>query len=102
MPKGKINNKQTCEHDFLAVLHCKKCGEQFHTHWPDALIEAKLSAVAEVLQRTKTTIATKSRGDIHKEAIKVVEESLKEVKEVYEATMQYQDKIYRKRTATIR
>lgn len=92
----------SCEHDFLAVLHCKKCGEQFHTNWPDALMEAKLDAVAEVLRRTKTTIAVKSRGEVKKRAIKIIEESLKEVKKVYEESRINQAKQHRKRTATIR
>ena len=94
--------KTLCEHDFLAILHCKKCGEQFHTHWPDALIEAKLDAVAEVLQRTKTTIAMKSHGETKKEAIKIVEQSLQEVKDVYDSTLIKHHKHYRKRIATIR
>lgn len=95
--------KLSCEHDLLAILHCKICGEQFHTHWPDALVEAKLEAVAEVLRRTKTTIRFKKKSsNTQKEAIKLVEEAIKEVKEVFEATVKEHHKHYRKRVATIR
>jgi len=90
MDDAKTNHKAVCKHDFLAVLHCKKCGEQFHTNWLEAILQAKLDAVAEVLQRTKTTIAMKSKGENKKEATKIALKSLEEVKKVYEATKQVQ------------
>jgi len=97
------NNKIICEHDFLAILHCKKCGEQFHTHWPDALVEAKLEAVVEVLRRTKATINVKKASpSAKKEAVKLIEKSFQEVKEVFEATVKEHHAHYRKRVATIR
>jgi len=80
----KMEKNKDCKHDFLAVLACKKCGEQFHTNWPEAAKQAKLDAVAEVLQRTKSTIKMKSKGDVREKATEIALDALEEVKKVYE------------------
>ena len=82
-----MEKNKDCKHDFLAVLACKKCGEQFHTNWLDAVKDAKLDAVAEVLQRTKSTIKMKSKGDDRKKATEIALEALEEVKKVYEKAL---------------
>ena len=81
--KTKVKKKKECEHDFLAVVHCKKCGEQFHTDWLEALVEVKLSAVDDVLRRIKTTIRVKSKGKDQEKAIKITQDAVAEVREVY-------------------
>lgn len=78
----------TCEHDFLSVLHCKKCGEQYHVEWLNAIKQAKLDAVAEVLQRTKSTITIRAEKNHEKQALKIVEKALKEVGQVYEQSVE--------------
>jgi len=65
---------------------CKKCGEQYHMNWLDVAKQAKLDAVAEVLQRTKTTIIQKSKAENKEETIRVALDAINEVKKVYEAT----------------
>ena len=79
----KKKKNKDCEHDFLAVVHCKKCGEQFHVNWLEALVEVKLNAVNDVLRRAKTTIRVKSKGADQKEAIKIAQDAITEVREVY-------------------
>jgi gas vesicle protein len=79
-----MNKANNCKHDFLAILHCKKCGEQFHVNWPDAVKQAKLDAVAEVLQRLKSTIVMKASDKNRKEVTDIALKALKEVREVYE------------------
>ncbi|MBU0572349.1 hypothetical protein KKH23_01630 [Patescibacteria group bacterium] len=81
-----MKKNKDCEHEFLAVVHCKKCGEQFHTNWLEALIEVKLNAIEEVLRRAKTTIRVKSRGIDQKKAIEIAQDAFAEVKEIYEET----------------
>ena len=82
-----MKKKKKCEHDFLAVVHCKKCGEQFHTNWLEALVEVKLNTIDEVLRRVKTTINQKSKdGKDRKIAYKITEDAFIEVKETYEET----------------
>lgn len=78
-----MKKKKDCEHDFLAVVHCKKCGEQFHANWLEALVEIKLSAVDDVLRRVKTTIRVRSKGVDQEKAIKIVQDATAEVREVY-------------------
>ncbi len=78
-----MKKSKDCEHDFLAVVHCKKCGEQFHTNWLEALVEIKLSAVDEVLRRVNTTIKVKSKGADQKKAFKIAQDAFAEVREVY-------------------
>lgn len=82
--KLKKKKKKDCEHDFLAVVHCKKCGEQFHVNWLEALVEVKLSAVEDILRRVKTTIRIRSKGTDQEKAIKIAQNAIAEVKEVYE------------------
>jgi len=83
-----MNREDTCEHDFLSVLHCKKCGEQYHVEWLDALKQAKLDAVAEVLQRTKTTIEIRAKREDEKKAIKIAQDAIAEVKKIYEQSIE--------------
>ena len=83
----KKKKNKDCEHDFLAVVHCKKCGEQFHVNWLEALVEVKLNAVNDVLRRAKTTIRVKSKGADQKEAIKIAQDAITEVREVYKKTI---------------
>jgi len=81
-----LNTKKNkdCEHDFLAVVHCKKCGEQFHVNWLEALVEIKLSAVDDILRRVNTTIRAKSKGTDQEKANKIAQKAVAEVREVYE------------------
>lgn len=79
-----MKKSKDCEHDFLAVVHCKKCGEQFHVNWLEALVEVKLNTVGEILRRVKTTIKVKSKGVDQEKAIKIAQDAFSEVREVYE------------------
>jgi predicted nucleic acid-binding protein len=79
-----MKKNKDCEHDFLAVVHCKKCGEQFHINWLEALVEVKLNTVGEILRRVKTTIRVKSKGVDQEKAIKIAQDAFSEVREVYE------------------
>jgi hypothetical protein len=79
-----MKKSKDCEHDFLAVVHCKKCGEQFHINWLEALVEVKLNTVGEILRRVKTTIRVKSKGADQEKAIKIAQDAFSEVREVYE------------------
>lgn len=90
-----MKKDKKCEHDFLAILHCKKCGEQFHANWLYAVKQAKIEAVEQILQRLKSTIKMRSLGKNRKEATEIVIKALKEVQEVYEKTT---SKDYRKTT----
>ncbi len=78
-----MKKKKDCEHDFLAVVHCKKCGEQFHANWLNALVEVKLGAVDDVLRRIKTTIRSRSKGVDQEKALKIVQDATAEVREIY-------------------
>lgn len=74
-----------CKHDLMGILHCKKCGEQYHVDWLDALRQTKVEAVGEVLTRITTTIKSKSyKGSARDEAIELLEKSIKEVQDVYD------------------
>lgn len=85
--KTKVKKKKECEHDFLAVVHCKKCGEQFHTDWLEALVEVKLTTIEEILRRVKTTINLKTKDNKDRKiAYKIAQDAFAEVKEVYEET----------------
>ena len=85
--KTKVKKKKECEHDFLAVVHCKKCGEQFHTDWLEALVEVKLNTIEEILRRVKTTINLKTKNnEDRKIAYKIAQDAFAEVKDVYEET----------------
>lgn len=79
-----MDEPTTCNHDFLAILHCKTCGEQFHTDWMKAVQEAKLEAVDTVLTRLKTTIEMKSTGKTTEEATRIALQSLKEVRKIFD------------------
>jgi len=81
-----MKRKKDCEHDFLAVVHCKKCGEQFHTNWLEALVEVKLNAVEEILRRVETTVKVKSKGEDQKKAYEIAQDAFAEVRKVYEKT----------------
>ena len=81
-----MKKNKDCEHDFLAVVHCKKCGEQFHTNWLEALIEVKLNTIKEILRRVETTIKVKSKGVDQKKAFKIARDAFAEVKGIYEET----------------
>lgn len=54
-------------------------------------MESKLDAVAEVLQRTKTTIGTKSVGEDKEKAIKIALDAIGEVKKVYKESIKKQN-----------
>lgn len=82
-----MKKSKECEHDFLAVVHCKKCGEQFHVNWLEALVEVKLNAIEEILRRVNTTIKVKSKGMDQKKAFKIAQDAFAEVREVYEKTL---------------
>jgi predicted nucleic acid-binding protein len=82
--KLKKKKNKDCEHNFLAVIHCKKCGEQFHINWLEALVEVKLNAVEEILRRVKTTVRIRSKGVDQEKAIKIAQDAFSEVREVYE------------------
>ena len=82
-----MKKSKDCEHDFLAVVHCKKCGEQFHTNWLEALVEVKLNAVEEILRRVNTTIKVKSKGMDQKKAFEIARDAFAEVREVYKKTL---------------
>ena len=85
--KPKVKKKKECEHDFLAVVHCKKCGEQFHTDWLEALVEVKLNTIKEILRRVKTTINFKSKDNMDRKiAYKIAQDAFAEVKDIYEET----------------
>lgn len=74
-----------CQHDLMGILHCKKCGEQYHTDWLEALKQVKLEAVGEVLERVQSTIKMKSKsGSDQDEAKKIALKAINEVKDVYE------------------
>ncbi len=79
----KMKKSKDCEHDFLAVVHCKKCGEQFHVNWLEALVEIKLNTVEEILRRVKTTVRIRSKGANQEKAIKIAQDAFSEVREVY-------------------
>ena len=82
-----MKKKKECEHDFLAVVHCKKCGKQFHTNWLEALVEVKLNTIEEILRRVKTTIDLKSKDNMERKiAYKIAQDAFAEVKEIYEET----------------
>ena len=73
-----------CKHDLLGVLHCKKCGEQYHVDWLEALRQTKMEAVGEVLDRIQSTIKMKSKqGKVQNDAQKLALKSIKEVQDVY-------------------
>ena len=85
--KTKVKKKKECEHDFLTIVHCKKCGEQFHTDWLEALVEVKLNTIEEILQRVKTTINLKSKDNKDRKiAYKIAQDAFAEVKDIYEET----------------
>jgi hypothetical protein len=78
------NRNDKCDHDFLGVLHCKKCGQQYHTNWPDALGHAKIEAMDEILRKIETTINMKSIGKTQKEAHEILKKAVKEVRKVHD------------------
>lgn len=69
------------------MVYCKKCGEQFHVNWLEALVEVKLNAIKEILRRVNTTIEVKSKGTDQKKAFKIARDAIAEVREVYEETL---------------
>ena len=82
-----MKKKKECEHDFLAIVHCKKCGEQFHTNWLEALVQVKLNTIEEILRRVKTTINLKSKDNKDRKiAYEIAKDAFAEVKDIYEET----------------
>lgn len=74
-----------CKHDLMGILHCKKCGEQYHVDWLEALRQTKVEAVGEILTRMESTIKMKAqRGEVRDKATKIALKALEEVKDVYD------------------
>ena len=78
-----MDETKKCNHDFVGLLRCIKCGKEFQKNWLDALVESKLEAINDILINLESKIRTKTSGKTENEAMDFVMEALEEVKKDY-------------------
>lgn len=80
-----MSKENPCKHDLMGILHCKKCGEQYHVDWLEAIRQTKVEAIGEILTRMESTIKMRTKsGEVRDQAIEVAVKALEEVKDVYD------------------